>query len=430
MNNKGINSLMKSYEYKKKKMPFYCKNNSKGSKINSISKSNNSKENNKINFYDSVNSSVNNLNNSKKKPIKIFTGINNNSKVFNSKSKKTMSNNKKFYFKNNKLKNIFFEKEIQRKKSLDNDRKNTFDNIERFCILGNDKENTKDKRHKSVIDISLFNKSNQTRCNTSKQSLRSKKKLRKKSLKLGSNISTIKSKYRYTEFLPKKDSAFPPCYSLLENLIRQTEKDFNNQKTVKTSSHKVLIGKVYHNLNNFIRNSKKLNKLAPLLHDFRRDGTRSIEHKKNIPHFYKNYINKTKTVYNSLNSTYSSLKSDITSDIIYNKRPESVKRIVAEKENDYSNKNARIREVKTDIGYKRPTVEFFTDTSLNFQLLTHTIENINHLNSIVAYNNRYYFGKKFGINIKKDLLKIQPENETKNTNEDQLFKFRKTLPHC
>jgi hypothetical protein len=76
-----------------------------------------------------------------------------------------------------------------------------------------------------------------------------------------------------------------------------------------------------------------------------------------------------------------------------------------------------------DIGYEKPSIELFTDKSTSFQFLTSIFENLNKLNSNIAYKHRYYFAKKYDIDIKKDLLKIEIENE------DYLFKFRKNLPH-
>ena len=209
--------------------------------------------------------------------------------------------------------------------------------------------------------------------------------------------------------------------SLLDNIIRMKENEYE-KNNIKTTNYKQLIEKVYKNLNLFNRKKNKIKKFNPEFHEYNRDNTTSIENKKNIPYLYNNYLNKTKKTFNNLNNTYCALKNDKTYNIIYDKKSKYKKRAFTEKDLKYEELTHEVREMKQDLGYVKPSIEFFKNKSTSFHILSGMIDNLNKLNSSIAYKHRYYFAKKYGIDIKKELLKIEDENE------DYLYKFQKTIP--
>lgn len=195
--------------------------------------------------------------------------------------------------------------------------------------------------------------------------------------------------------------------SLLDNIIRNKENEFDN--ILKTSSHNVEIDKIYGALNQF---NRKVKTYIPSHQDYHRETTISNEKKMNIPYIYNEYLIKTKNVYNELNKTYFDLKSDITNDVDYDKKPSKKKRAVTAKEIKYEEMHKDVKKMKRDIGYITPSTELFIETTSNFQFITNLSEQLNKLNSNIAYRHRYYLGKRYGFDAKKDLLKINfDENE-------------------
>ena len=189
--------------------------------------------------------------------------------------------------------------------------------------------------------------------------------------------------------------------SLLDNIIRNKENEFDN--ILKNSSNNVEIDKIYGTLNQF---NRKVKTYIPSYQDYHRETTISNEKKMSIPYLYNEYLNKTKKVYNELNKTYFDLKSDITNDIDYDKKPSKKKRAVTAKEIKYEEMHKDVKKMKRDIGYITPSTDLFIGTTSNFQFITNLSEQLNKLNSSIAYQHRYYLGKRYGLNKKKDLLKI------------------------
>jgi len=195
--------------------------------------------------------------------------------------------------------------------------------------------------------------------------------------------------------------------SLLDNIIRNKENEFDN--ILKSSSNKVEIDKIYGTLNQFNRKTKTF---IPSHQDYHRETTISNEKKMNIPCIYNEYLNKTKNVYNELNKTFLDLKSDITNDVDYDKKPSKKKRAVTATEIKYEEMHKDVKKMKRDIGYITPSTDLFIETTSNFQFITNLSEQLNKLNSNIAYRHRYYLGKRYGFDAKKDLLKINfDENE-------------------
>ena len=167
---------------------------------------------------------------------------------------------------------------------------------------------------------------------------------------------------------------------------------------------------------------KRKKKFSPINQGYYGDNTASVELKKKLPSFYNNYLNQTKKTFTNLNNTYSEIKNDITYDIVYDLKPNLKKKAFTEKELKYEEMNNDVKEMKRDIGYKKPSIELFTDKSTSFQFLTGKFDSLNKINSNIVYKNRFYLAKKYGIDIKKDLYKIEIDNE------DHLYKFRKHIP--
>jgi hypothetical protein len=189
--------------------------------------------------------------------------------------------------------------------------------------------------------------------------------------------------------------------SLLDNIIRNKENEFDN--ILKTSSHNDEFDKIYGTLNQF---NRKVKTYIPSHQDYHRETTISNEKKMNIPYLYNEYLNKTKNVYNELNKIYFDLKSDITNDVDYDKQPSKKKRAVTANEIKYEEMHNDVKKMKRDIGYITPSTDLFIETTSNFQFITNLSEQLNKLNSNIAYRHRYYLGKRYGFDAKKDLLKI------------------------
>jgi hypothetical protein len=194
--------------------------------------------------------------------------------------------------------------------------------------------------------------------------------------------------------------------SLLDNIIRNKENEFDN--ILKTSSHNDEIDKIYGTLNQF---NRKVKTYIPSRQDYHRETTISNEKKMNIPYIYNEYLNKTKNVYNELKKIYFDLKSDITNDVDYDKQPSKKKRAVTAKEIKYEEIHNDVKKMKRDIGYITPSTDLFIETTSNFQFITNLSEQLNKLNSNIAYRHRYYLGKRYGFDAKKDLLKINFDDD-------------------
>ena len=93
-------------------------------------------------------------------------------------------------------------------------------------------------------------------------------------------------------------------------------------------------------------------------------------------------------------------------DIDYDKKPSKKKRAVTAKEIKYEEMHKDVKKMKRDIGYITPSTDLFIGTTSNFQFITNLSEQLNKLNSSIAYQHRYYLGKRYGFDAKKDLLKI------------------------
>ncbi len=185
----------------------------------------------------------------------------------------------------------------------------------------------------------------------------------------------------------------------MDNIIRNKEIEFDN--ILKYSSHNK-IDKIYNTLSQF---NRKVKTFIPSHQDYHRETTISNEKKMNIPYIYNEYLKKTKNVYNELNKTFFDLKSDITNDADYDKKPSKKKRALTAKEIKYEEMHKDVKKMKKDIGYITPSTDLFIETTSNFQLIANLSEQLNKLNSNIAYRYRYYLGERYGFDAKKDLLK-------------------------
>lgn len=418
----NLNSLIKSYNIKNKKESPIFIYHSKISEINNISTILTNYKNN--NLQASTNS-LNLKNNSKKLEIStISLGKNNLSKASNNNKSpfhlfriNDKSLLKKFSFKKNNLRKIIFDKSKVKSyikynkinhsklntKNLSVNKMNiSFNNISTSNISNKNNNNDKNKDKINFYNLKL----NNAKLSFNKNKIKLFKKQKNKNI----------NKY---DILSNKDF-FIHFNSLLDNIIRQKEKELD--KHLKISSDKKLIEKVYKNFNLFNRKNKKNKKFNPILQEYNHDNTISIEYKKNIPYLYNNYLNKTKKTYNNLNTTYCDLKNDIIYDIIYEQKSKYKKRPISEKELKYEEIIQDVREMKQDIGYEKPSIELFTNKSSSFQYLSGMFDRLNKLDSNIAYKYRVYLANKYGIDLRKDLLKIEVENE------DHLYKFQKTIP--
>ena len=133
----------------------------------------------------------------------------------------------------------------------------------------------------------------------------------------------------YNNAIPKKNYKIRN-HLLLDNIIKEKELEF--EKENKLPSDKILLQRFNEN-NFFIRKSK--NK-RPILNQYTREMTASIENKKNIPSAYNHYLNQTKNIYDNVDKSYSHLKGEITYDLIREKeknfkKEEKVKQLLIRK---------------------------------------------------------------------------------------------------
>lgn len=441
---------MKPYNYKNKKNSPYFLINSKISEINSISSLFTNYTNEKNNKYKDINLHKSfgpitpsltlkaSHKNNNSEISKLSFGKNNISKINNKKNSlyyllknKTPNilNNKFSMKKNTHLRKFIFEKEKQKNTTLSNDKyikSNDYNKKNNSKILLNNRRNI------STNNISVSNISNKNdvksdnskdKTNTSHNinNINDKKPENKKKIKLikkSYKVKCINNNNKY-EGLSNKDFNIH-FNSLLDNILRKKEKELDNK--IKTTSNKALFEKIYNNMNQFNRKVKKIKKFYPTLYESHCEDTTSTEKKKNLPHFYGNYLNKNKKVFDNLNVTYTELKNDIIYDMIYDKTSKVQKRAFTDKDLKYEELNHDVKEMKEDIGYEKPSIELFMDKSTAFNFLSGVFDSLNRLNSSIAYKHRHYFAKKYDIDLKKDLFKIETEND------NYLFKFRKKLP--
>ena len=429
--NVNLNLLMKSYNYRnKKESPSYIVN-SKISEINNLSslftnKSNDKDNNLQKSFGRNIRSLTikSNKKNSKQKTSNTsFYKYKNylNNTTSKAKSRINLSKNKIPFplKKRNKIRLFIYNKE-QPKKLVFNSKNNSNQKskMSSKSLLNN-------KRNISISNISISNISNKNNFKKEKTKEtyftdKSKKSLNIKTIKLikkKNKVQNINNKY---EGLSNKDF-YVHFNSLLENVIRQKENEIDKKMKI-TADYQNLFTKIYKGYDLFKRKHKKIRKYNPILHEYFRDNTTSIENKMNLPPFYNYYINKNKKIFKNINNTYSELKNDITYDLIYDKKIILPRKTMSKKELKKEEITNDVKEMKRDIGYQKPSIELFTDKSTSYQYLTGMFDSLNKLNSSIAYQNRYYFAQRYGIDIKKDLLKIEVENG------DQLYKFRKNLP--
>ena len=431
--NVTLDSLMKPYNYmNKKESPSYIVN-SKISEINNLSTlfTNKSTDKDNNNLKKSVRPSTGSLTlkyNKKTNKYNIFnlsfskyktyidkTSAKDKSMIKLSKNKIPSPINKNYNSKkSNKLKLFIFNKEQPKKIEI---------NTKNNKIIS--KSSLDNKRNVSISNISISNISNKNNYKNYKpkeyfNSEKTKKPINLKKIKQFKKPYKIKNLHNKYEILSNKD--FNVHFnSLLENIIRRKENEIDKNMKI-SADYQNLFKNMYKNYNLFNRNSKKIKKFNPILHEYFRNNTTSIENKKNLPYFYNNYLNKTKKIFKNIKNTYSELKNDITYDLIYDKKIKFSRKTMTEKELKKEEITNDVKNIKRDIGYQKPSIELFTDNSTSFQYLTGMFDSLNKLSSNIAYKNRYYFAKKYGIDIKKDLLKIEIENG------DQLDKFKKNLP--
>ena len=423
---------MKSYIYKNKKESPYFIINSKISEINNISSffinDSNYNDKNLQKSADPINPNLTLKYNGKTENLEIPNISKGKNKLNKNGKKSEISfHSYKICPKNILLKKNNFNNKINLRKFMYEKGQHMNEIFNKKFKINNNQNKLKNKN----LNISILNISKNEK--NKKEKFKEKRKFQnlklikannffnKNKIKLLKNPSknkNIKIENKYHN-LSKKDF-YVHFNSLLENIIRQKEKEID--KNIKTTPEKKLLENVYKNLNLFNRKIKKIRKFTPVLGEYFRDNTTSIEHKKNIPYFYNNYLNKNKNTFKKLNNTYSELIKDINNDIIYNKKPKLKKRVTTSNYSKNEEINNEVREMKKDIGYEKPSIELFTEKSTSFQFLTYIFDNLNNLNSNIAYQHRYYFGKKYGIDIKKDLLKIETEPD------DYLYKFKKTIP--
>ena len=241
-----------------------------------------------------------------------------------------------------------------------------------------------------------------------------KKALRVKMPKKSFKLNSMENKYH----MNKKDFHLH-FNSLIDNIIHNKELEFEKEKQKKTNND-LIFNNIYNKINQF--NRKNIKRFYSCNKDSRRMNTTSNDKKKNIPHAYNNYLNKTKDAYNDMSKTFFDLKADITNDINYIK---TQKIAVTEKEIKYERITNDVRKIKKDIGYIKPTNKLFNESSARFNFLLNKSEYLNKISSKIAYRHRYYLGEKYGFDAKKDLPKVNIDIDT----ESYLFKFKKNLPH-
>ena len=422
----SLNSYMKSYYLKKKNKSLNTVIKSKLTEINNLS----------TNLLNSYSNDLYGSNKKEKKYIEM-SNLSANKNIISRKNTKKGSllhlvKNKKHYMfqdnfiskKNYLLRRFILEKDRIKTSKLSLNNRDKLNNTKRERPKTSKKKtlnlllNNTDMNDSGNNNVFLTNISNGDNTNSEYKSNffnnNYKKTLRVKVPKKSLKMNSMMNKYH----MSKKDFHLH-FNSLLDNIIHNKELEFENEKQ-KKSNNKLIFNDIYNKINQF--NRKKTKRFYSCNKDSRRMNTTSNDKKKNLPHAYNNYLNKTKNTYNDMSKTFFDLKSDITNDVNYAKKQ---KIAVTEKEIKYERITNDVRKIKKDIGYKKPTNKLFNESSALFSLLLNKSEYLNKISSKIAYRHRYFLGKKYGFDAQKDLPKVNIDIDTEN----YLLKFRKNLPH-
>lgn len=424
--NSSPNPLMEIKIYKNKKQAAFIVN-SKLSEIKNLSSLFNFYSNDKN--YDMYYKYVQN---SKKKKIKTektskkslkkrinSSKIDNKSEslryLFKNKSSKILS--KEFNTKRNiLLRNLILEKERRKVINLKKNYKNNISNDNKHNKENN--ENSNINRINLILNLNIetnrsinntytsnfsnidTNRTGNITGNNNNISNKNKKPLKKKKIKLSKRLIKVNGVYTNIYNIKSNKDLFSR-YNSLENIIQSKKLEFEHSHK-KNKKNQFLDG-LYNKINQFKR---KMKSSYPLSQERRRVNTESNDKKKNIPYIYNNYLNKNKNVFNELNKVYQEIKNDINYDIDLDKISNNKKKVMTEEEIKQELYNNEIKKTKRDIGYIKPSDELFIEKSAITQLINSASDHINNISSKIAYRHRYYLGKKYGFDPKKDLLKI------------------------
>ena len=292
-------------------------------------------------------------------------------------------------FKNNKRNSI-------RKKFIENERKNINKNDDNTSYIYIEKTKRKLKNNpknelytsadENISENLLYNSYNNYNDNINKNIVGNNIK------QLHINLS-LPSKDNSKIRLKKKSKKVNDKY-LLNRILREKANEIDHKR--KPFSNLDALRDLYKNFNKFRRKTKNSITNSPYN---KINGENYFGYKQKKSPNNNNFIIEAKNLTDKLGYTSTDIKNSILYDL--NERNslnnENIN-LLLQKTNEHI---GEIKNIKDDLNYQKPTNQLFHDKTLDFFNATNMSNVINNLNENIAYKNRSFLAKKFGLDLKK-----------------------------
>ena len=292
-------------------------------------------------------------------------------------------------FKNNKRNSI-------RKKFIENERKNINKNDDNTSYIYIEKTKRKLKNNpknelytsadENISENLLYNSYNNYNNNINKNIVGNNIK------QLHINLS-LPSKDNSKIRLKKKSKKVNDKY-LLNRILWEKANEIDHKR--KPFSNLDALRDLYKNFNKFRRKTKNSITNSPYN---KINGENYFGYKQKKSPNNNNFIIEAKNLTDKLGYTSTDIKNSILYDL--NERNslnnENIN-LLLQKTNEHI---GEIKNIKDDLNYQKPTNQLFHDKTLDFFNATNMSNVINNLNENIAYKNRSFLAKKFGLDLKK-----------------------------
>lgn len=292
-------------------------------------------------------------------------------------------------FKNNKRNSI-------RKKFIENERKNIKKNDDNTSYIYIEKTKRKLKNNpknelytsadENISENLLYNSYNNYNDSINKNIVGNNIK------QLHINLS-LPSKDNSKIRLKKKSKKVNDKY-LLNRILREKANEIDHKR--KPFSNLDALRDLYKNFNKFRRKTKNSITNSPYN---KINGENYFGYKQKKSPNNNNFIIEAKNLTDKLGYTSTDIKNSILYDL--NERNslnnENIN-LLLQKTNEHI---GEIKNIKDDLNYQKPTNQLFHDKTLDFFNATNMSNVINNLNENIAYKNRSFLAKKFGLDLKK-----------------------------
>ena len=292
-------------------------------------------------------------------------------------------------FKNNKRNSI-------RKKFIENERKNINKNDDNTSYIYIEKTKRKLKNNpknelytsadENISENLLYNSYNNYNDSINKNIVGNNIK------QLHINLS-LPSKDNSKIRLKKKSKKVNDKY-LLNRILREKANEIDHKR--KPFSNLDALRDLYKNFNKFRRKTKNSITNSPYN---KINGENYFGYKQKKSPNNNNFIIEAKNLTDKLGYTSTDIKNSILYDL--NERNslnnENIN-LLLQKTNEHI---GEIKNIKDDLNYQKPTNQLFHDKTLDFFNATNMSNVINNLNENIAYKNRSFLAKKFGLDLKK-----------------------------